>query len=247
MILQIDRGNTRLKWRLRKNLSDIAQGAILNEQGYSSLADALSGQPIQNILVVSVLGEEQDRLFTQWAEKKFGVTPRYAKTESVCAGVINGYYFPERLGVDRWLVMLAGFARAKSACVVVDCGSAITVDLLDRKGMHHGGYIAPGIAAMQRALSVSTQGVKVINEAVADELTPARDTASAVSAARTAMIVGLIRQAIWQLSDLDKDLTSPPMLLLTGGDGQSLVKFFDAALFVPDLVFEGLELAFPAD
>ena len=100
---------------------------------------------------------------------------------------------------------------------------------------------------MQRALSVSTQGVKVINEAVADELIPARDTASAVSAARTAMIVGLIRQAIWQLSALDKDLTSPPMLLLTGGDGQSLVKFFDAALFVPDLVFEGLELAFPAD
>lgn len=247
MILQIDRGNTRLKWRLRGNLSDIARGVVLNEEGYSSLANVLSGQPIQKILVVSVLGEEQDRLFTQWAEKNFSVSPRYAKTESACAGVINGYRFPERLGVDRWLVMLAGFARAKGSCVVVDCGSAITVDLLGRKGLHHGGYIAPGIAAMQRALSVNTQGVKVINEAVADDLTPGRDTASAVSAARTAMIVGLIQQAMRQLSTIDEDPVSPPALLLTGGDGQGLMKFFDAALFVPDLVFEGLELVFPAD
>ena len=247
MILQIDRGNTRLKWRLRKNLTDIARGAILNEEGYSSLADVLSGQPIQKIVVVSVLGDEQDQLFTRWAEKTFDVTPRYVKTESACAGVINGYHFPERLGVDRWLVMLAGFTRAKGSCVIVDCGSAITVDLLDRKGMHHGGYIAPGFVAMQRALSVNTQGVKLLNEAVADDLVPWRDTASAVSSARTVMIVGLIQQAMRQLSTIDEDLGSSPALMLTGGDGQSLMKFFDAALFVPDLVFEGLELVFPAE
>ena len=246
MILQIDRGNTRLKWRLREDRRDVAHGAIPNDEVYSSLSSILAGQSIQHIFIVSVLGEAQDRAFADWAVKEFGVMPRFARAESKCAGVTNGYAFPERLGVDRWLAMIAGYTRVNRSCVVVDCGSAITVDLLDQQGVHHGGYIAPGIVAMQRALSINTQGVKVQGGVISTDLAPGRDTVSAVSAAQLAMMVGLVQQAIKQLSLIESS-AFPPALLFTGGDGPLLAKFFNTAVLVPDLVLDGLELIFSVD
>ena len=60
------------------------------------------------------------------------------------------------------------------------------------------------------------------------------------------MMVGLVQQAIQQLS-LIENSAFPPALLFTGGDGPLLAKFFNTAVFVPDLVLDGLELIFSAD
>lgn len=245
MILQIDRGNTRLKWRLCSASREVMRGAFLNDEGYFSLATTLSDWSIQQIIVVSVLGEASDQAFSAWATKQFGVTPRFAKTALQCAGVTNGYRVPERLGVDRWLAMLGGYSRARGACVVVDCGSAITVDMIDQHGVHQGGYISPGITAMYRSLFANTHGVKVVKGNDVDDLSPGRDTESAVSSAQLIMITGLIQRAVQQLS-IDGESASLPELLMTGGDGLQLSKFLSRSVFVPDLVFEGLELAFPA-
>lgn len=243
MILQIDRGNTRLKWRLCDASGEVTRGAILNEEGYFPLADAVANYLIQQIIVVSVLGEASDHAFASWATAQFAVVPRFAKAKFQCAGVTNGYKHPERLGVDRWLAMLAGYSRAKGACVVVDCGSAITVDLIDRNGLHQGGYISPGIAALHRALAANTHGVKITDKHGSFDLSPGRDTTSAVSSAQLNMFAGLVQRAAQQLSVIE-GAASSPALLVTGGDGFQLSKVLDEAVFVPDLVFEGLGLAF---
>jgi type III pantothenate kinase len=246
MILQIDRGNTRLKWRLRNGPEDIARGVISNIEGYQSLVGEWRQYSIEQIFVASVLGEEADLAFAAWAVEQLGINPRFARAELRCVGVTNGYRTPEVLGADRWLAMLAGYARTQGACVVADCGSAITVDLVDQNGMHQGGYIAPGVAAMHNALFTNTQGVKTAKALESADLLPGKNTASAVSAAQLVMITGLIRQAMQQVT-ITEDSSEPPMLIMTGGDGVLLSKYFDKALYVPDLVLEGLELALAAD
>ncbi|MDP1069535.1 type III pantothenate kinase, partial [Klebsiella pneumoniae] len=66
-----------------------------------------------------------------------------------------------RMGVDRWLAMLAAWQRVGQSCWVVDCGSAITLDLLDAEGRHQGGYILPGLRLMQQSLLGNTAEVRV--------------------------------------------------------------------------------------
>lgn len=241
MILQLDMGNTRIKWRLRKDSSIVARGSVPSAEDFASLAKDLSKYHIQRILAVSVLCEELNRALMLWAEKEFGLTPQFALSESQCGDVVNGYQEPGRLGVDRWLAIIAGFARTRSACVIADCGSAITVDLLDDQGVHLGGYIAPGVAMMRCALAVGTHAVKVSDPLPDTYLRPGRNTDAAVAAAQQAMMVGLVQNAIHQLMALTP---REPQLLITGGDAQWLTRTFKDALVVPDLVFEGLELAF---
>lgn len=243
MILYIDMGNTRLKWRLCRDSDNVARGSILNQDGFTGLADALMGYVVEEIFVSSVLAEEANQTFSLWMQERFGTIPRFAASQSYAAGVTNGYQHPERLGVDRWLAILAGFAYAGGACVVVDCGSAITVDMVDECGLHLGGYIAPGIATARRALALNTHGVNVSVSELSVHDDPGRDTLSAVSAAQAVMIVHLVRHAVHWLSRRE-GASVAPKLLLTGGDADWLARMVDDAHVLPDLVFDGLVLAF---
>ena len=72
----------------------------------------------------------------------------------------SGYRDPERLGVDRWLALIAARERSKQPTVIVDAGSACTIDLLDSEGRHLGGYILPGLTAMGEALVRGTHQIQ---------------------------------------------------------------------------------------
>ena len=86
----------------------------------------------------------------------------------------------ESLGVDRWLALLAAHRHAPTEpLMVLDCGSAITLDLLVVGGRHLGGYIVPGLALMRSSLLSETAGVAV--EALSSVTScPGRDTSTAV-------------------------------------------------------------------
>jgi type III pantothenate kinase len=73
-----------------------------------------------------------------------------ARTEAVCAGVRIAYAQPHKFGVDRFLALLA--AHGDGDVLVVGVGTALTLDLLDRDGLHHGGRIAPSPTTMRQAL-----------------------------------------------------------------------------------------------
>src|SRR5690606_12310751 len=120
---------------------------------------------LKQIRVVSVLGENQNQSFQAWSWKTYGIQPDFALSQINAAGVVNGYERPEQLGADRWLAILAGFSRAKRASVIVDCGSAITLDLVSARGEHLGGYIAPGLTLMRRALLGNTEKIKIADAA----------------------------------------------------------------------------------
>lgn len=291
MILELDLGNTRIKWRLRIDSGKVARTGVVPNGTWDALTSALnyelsyewdkerdrepsdelrhesrhelgsepSNKPaaelglqsssnnvkdtsqIRRVLVASVLNDQQKTMLQQWCINYCAVPPEFAQSQATSAGVSNGYDVPGRLGVDRWLAMLSAYEQVRQACVVVDCGSAITLDLIDDGGQHLGGYIAPGLKMMRRALTTSTQGVAVQEAPNLVTLTPGRTTESAVAAAQSAMLVGLVTQAI---TYLQSGCAIEPILFFTGGDAKLLLSYFPGARYQPDLVLDGLVLAF---
>lgn len=80
----------------------------------------------------------------------------WLRTPRRAGGVTNSYARPERLGIDRFLAMLAAHARASEACVVAGCGTALTLDALAADGTHAEGMIALSPERMLQALHAAT-------------------------------------------------------------------------------------------
>lgn len=250
MILDLDMGNTRIKWRLRSDSGNVARGHLPTAESWTGFAETIAAaknkleedelriEAIQYVRASSVQGPERDQAFNNWCHEQLSVMPQFASSAASVGGVSNGYLNPSLLGIDRWLAILSAFAQARQASVIVDCGSALTVDLVGGQGEHLGGYIAPGFALARRALLGSTHGVRVGDTPGELSLVPGRATEAGVAAAQGVMMVGLVRWAIQQLPP-------NPMLFITGGDGERLLPYFPEARWCPELVLDGLELALP--
>lgn len=262
-VLDIDMGNTRLKWRLMSGDKLVEQGAF-SWADYDSFAPGAGATSsiwervaphcvsLGRVRVGSVAGAERNQALAAWVREKWGIETEFAQTSAAAAGVRNSYEDPSRMGVDRWLAAVAAYQRVAKACLVVDCGSAVTVELIDATGQHLGGYIVPGLRLMRRALFNDTDAVKVGSQPLPEVLAPGKDTAAAVNNGLPQMVLGLIERAYRQL-----ELTQPGeaedtavQVLVTGGDGRVLIAHLDRSIgenaeFVADLVLDGLAIVLP--
>jgi type III pantothenate kinase len=240
MILDIDMGNTRLKWRIRDGRDKLAQGFIGIEEPLDLLADRLQSyrKAISAVLVASVVGEALGGRLESWSISYLGLKPEFAQTEFACGPVRNGYREPLLLGVDRWLMIIAAYHRVNGACIVISCGTAVTLDLIGHNGEHLGGYIAPGFGLMLASLTSGARQIKLDHPRVALSLSPGTATADAVYSACAAMLTGLIDNGVRQIRLLDRDCHFE--MILTGGDAEKLASFYPQARLIPDLVLDGL-------
>jgi type III pantothenate kinase len=240
MILEVDMGNTRLKWRIRDQHTKLAQGFVGIEESLDLLADELEfyRNEINAVLVASVVGEMLEQRLAEWSAIYLRVQPEFARTNAICGEVRNGYLQPQMLGVDRWLGIVAAYRSAGMACVVVSCGTAVTLDLVAKNGQHLGGFIAPGLNLMLDSLISKTRQIKLDKPVLGLSLAPAATTSDAVYSACAAMLTGLIGNGLSQLRLLDKHIEFE--LILTGGDAAKLLPFYPQARLVPDLVLDGL-------
>jgi type III pantothenate kinase len=240
MILEIDMGNTRLKWRVRSRQATVAQGAIGVEDSLDLLFDKIDPyhSAIDALFVASVVGEPLEKRLGDWAYKRFNLLPVFARTSAICGMVRNGYHEPHMLGVDRWLAIVAAYQEINASCIVVSLGTAITVDLIASDGKHKGGFIAPGLNLMLNSLRSRARQIVVDGEFPVLRLEPAVATSDAVYSACAAMVTGLIDNGMRQLSRLDQN--SEFQVLFTGGDADKLLPFYPQARLLPDLVLDGL-------
>ena len=247
MILEIDAGNTSLKWRWRGSAANSARGLRQLEA-----AVAHAGRP-DEVLVCNVRGEEFEAELAEWVAGKWELRPRFATVARACAGVTIQYPDPSRLGADRWLAMLAGFRRARGSCAIVDSGTALTVDLLDAGGLHLGGYIMPGLEALRTALTRNTS-IRLAPADAAESAAPGNDTGAAVRNGTLHMLRSAVRAALERFErehERPRPKQDSPMAILTGGDAALLDAFLKEepgrgdVLTVPDLVLDGLALAWP--
>ncbi len=153
-ILLLDIGNSRLKWALVSALdAPLPAPQALAHAGdpgaalAALAADWRLARPRAVYLAdvtAAVHGDAVDSAIAQG----FGCEAQRAVSTAHCAGLVSAYAEPARLGVDRWLAMLALWCRYRAALVVASAGTALTLDVVDGAGQHQGGVIAPGLAAM---------------------------------------------------------------------------------------------------
>jgi type III pantothenate kinase len=84
------------------------------------------------------------------------VPVHWVRSQPHQCGVANGYIHPERLGSDRWVALIAAWHRRHAATIVMNCGTATTMDLLNATGRFEGGMILPGLDLMKRSLATNT-------------------------------------------------------------------------------------------
>lgn len=239
MDLYLDIGNTALKWRLRGE-AVLQQGGGTHNRDWRGLAlslkAALSASP-RRIEIASVVGREADRELADEIQDVFRLQPSFHYSAATQLGVINAYVEPVRLGVDRWLAMVEAW-HLSGPSVVIDCGSALTLDAVDGSGRHLGGYIVPGLRMLETSLLAGTPNVRVDRE-VLPTLEPGRDTAACVHNGILRMSVAFITDAMVALQEGVQDTCS---IFLTGGDALLLQPYLTkSARVMPDLVLDGIE------
>ncbi len=206
--LLIDQGNTRLKlaWRQAEGFE-----SVITVEDIDTAVQAVAQTP-QQVWLSSVAQPSLRARLVESIEANWGCP---CITVSVTAFQHHQptQYDQQQLGVDRWLALLACRFRRHLPCVVVDCGTAITVDLLDDNGVHSGGYILPGLALMREALLQGTAIPEPSDSKLA--VPPARDTATAIHLGGRLSVVAMIERQLALLGP-------HAQLFLGGGDAREL-------------------------
>lgn len=247
MILELDCGNSFIKWRV---ISPGAAGAV-HAAGVASESEQLLNEllslhsiGISHCRMVSVRSDAETCLLKDLIARSLAVDVVCAGPSAMLGGVANGYVDHQRLGLDRWLAVVAAYQLCHKPCVVIDLGTAVTIDLVGEDGKHLGGYITPGIALLTEQLRTHTKRILYDAEEAQMALrdtSPGRSTSEAVERGCLKMLRSYIHD---QLVYAAECLGAEPVVYVTGGDA-SLFTEARQVQFVPDLVFKGLAIACP--
>ncbi|WP_426809838.1 pantothenate kinase [Pseudomonas sp. WOUb67] len=249
MILELDCGNSFIKWRVIHTADAVIEGGGIVDSDQALLAEvaALASVRLTGCRIVSVRSEEETAALCALIAQAFAVQAHVAHPAQSMAGVRNGYDDYQRLGMDRWLAALGAFHLAKGACLVIDLGTAAKADFVAADGEHLGGYICPGMPLMRSQLRTHTRRIRYDDasaERALTSLSPGRSTVEAVERGCVLMLQGFARTQLEQARALWGEEFA---VFLTGGDAPLVREAVPQARVVPDLVFVGLAMACPLD
>lgn len=237
MNLLLDQGNTRTRWVVMAGDHVAARGSFGEagaepHDGLAAWADRVSR------VAVSSVADAGRRAALAGTLRRLGHRePCFLAAQAAAGGISSGYRDPARLGVDRWLAMLGARRLGSGPFLVVDAGTAMTLDAVDARGQHLGGYIVPGLRLQCRALEAGTARVGL------SELEPVtewgRDTAEAVANGVLLSLAALVDRA---LIELRRGVGDTCRLVLTGGDARRIAPVLQSGVPVvdEDLLFRGM-------
>lgn len=238
MRLLIDIGNTRIKYLLEQNRNSITANNLVNID-YLSFPSLLASDvfsDVSEVIVANVQGNELINVIEAWAlQGEISFIQVYSQSKAF--GVFSCYEQPEHLGVDRWLALIAAHQLyPRENVLIIDAGTAITVDLLAKNGEHIGGWIMPGVQTMFDSLLGNTQKIFAEQQDISI-LSFGENSSECVNLGIWAMVSGAINNAIAQANEtltLDK-------VIVTGGNSEQIAKIMSAnAEIIPELLFHGL-------
>lgn len=245
MTLILDFGNSSAKWTCYEN------GKLSPMQRYEYLSsgpDAAIDQIVKNVLgeaeswrevvFVSVVGEAFDKQFAAALSAQRECHLTQFSAASYQGPIQLAYGNAKNFGSDRLAAMIAAEKQYAGNRVIVDCGTAVTIDVLDEKALHLGGLILPSARLMEESLSQNTHAIETGSQQRVAWL--ANNTPDAVhSGAHYCLHYGL--QGI--LGQLKAELGQETTVILTGGGiNEKMSREFQSAEWVPDLVLMGLAL-----
>lgn len=235
-LMAIDSGNTHVKWGLHDGSNWLKQGNIAQDKNML-LQQKWQDLPKPQVIIVSnvsstVTKKKLSELLSCWEVK-----PKWITALSFQCGVRNYYADPSLLGSDRWAALIAAWKRQQQGCLVVDAGTAMTVDALSDTGEFLGGIIVPGFELMKKVLATNVTTLQ--NQEGKFSSFP-DNTANAIHSGTVHALVGAVKR----MSELlTINLGHIPDCIISGGASQQLMSELNMdASVVDNLVLEGLVL-----
>lgn len=235
-LLAIDAGNTRVKWGVADERGWVATGAVSTARP-AELREALAAAPRARQAIASNVAGPTLLNELERACQEVGARLRVIGSVAAQLGVTNGYRDPAQLGSDRWAALIAAHGAHAGNKLVVNAGTALTVDALTAEGRFLGGIIVPGPALMRASLDRGTAGLR-LTEGDFHPLptsTPDAITAGAIQAA-----VG----AVFRMRDAMADAGAAPLrVVLSGGAAAEIAPRLPIEVAIHEsLVLDGLVL-----
>ncbi len=238
MIL-LDCGNRNLKAQFfDAGLLRASFAITYDSDWWSRLNQWMQGLPAAHCYLASVLDGARQAELEQCLAQQFGTAVTRFESTARALGVTNGYRQPERLGDDRWMTLLAAREMAAGGCIVIDAGSAITLDLLRADGQHLGGAILPGVNTSIEHFKSIFNYIDFDAPEIAETLQPGCSTEAAIHIDYAQTTIEILPELVNRWIQLFDDETT---LLLAGGDAERVQRVLDQpSRIVPDLVFRGI-------
>ncbi len=245
MTLLIDIGNTSLKYAF-------AQQGQLSEikriENYNITPDYFAEHwyKTKKIILASVAHTDIAKTIISCAQQE-NINVEQIVTPRGQFGIKVAYSNYQQLGVDRWLALLgAANTFPEQNCLIIDLGTATTIDLLRNDGQHLGGWIFPGIHTMQQSLLTNTANIQINSEQQASLLFADNTSDNVINgclAATMGAIETAIKQALLLVDELDH-------VILTGGNASLIeqnikktpVITASHVVIMNKLVFKGLQV-----
>lgn len=242
--LLVDAGNSRLKWALRVD-GQLQTGSALSYDWpnfAAQLADQWQDLPrrlgdADKLLLANVAGDRVAQGIADWVKENTPLTIENVQTQAAAFGVRCAYADPAQMGADRWAALVAARHLVVGASCIIDCGTALTIDVLRSDGLHGGGVIVPGLAMMRESLSAKSARIEP-GASTVTSLFAVKTTQDAVGLGALAAAAGAVEEV---LAQAEQAWGRRPTCIVTGGDAKALMTVLRTACrHEPDWVLKGL-------
>ena len=241
MKILIDIGNTTSSLGLWKNNKLSMTNNIKNNKLFITLKKYLK-RDIDEILFTSVIGTKENKLIIDRLKKIFKSNIKQIKSSSSLLGVSNGYIQPNKLGDDRWATIVASSLLHEQPLIIVDCGTAISIDVVSAKGIHLGGYILGGFDGYSKSFknAYHLKNIKIKEGVASQKKYFPKKTEDGITEGYLLMVISAIENTYNQVK---KNQNTPPKLLISGGYGKIISKRLSVKnKYEPDLVLKSIGL-----
>jgi type III pantothenate kinase len=243
MILTVDIGNTNVNIgsfqgkRLISHFCINNKSLIQQKNTFHIKSSFLSGT--ENILIASV-NPEMESIFCKRLDERYKQrVQKIGREIKLKMSVL--VESPEKVGVDRLLNALAAYRRTKTSTIVIDFGTAITIDTVSKKGEFLGGLILPGIQMSAYTLHKQTAFLPKVDVKKPTKVI-GKNTENAISAG---IYIGTVGATTHILKEIRKEFRSVRNVIATGGDaGMFKETIPQIDKFIPYLTLEGIRIAF---
>jgi type III pantothenate kinase len=243
MILAVDIGNTNINigsFVGKKLVSHfcIDNTSLINQNVALPYRSSLLNES-KNIVVASVNPKAESVFYKSIGQKYKKKTLKIGREIKLKIPILVEN--PQSVGIDRLLNALAAYRRTKTSTIVIDFGTAITIDVVSKKGEFMGGLILPGIKTSAYALNKQTALLPEV-EIKRPKNIIGKTSEDAINAG---IYFGTIGSVMHIINELRKVYGEVEYTIATGGDAKTLKKDISKIdKFIPRLTLEGIRLAF---
>lgn len=250
----IDAGNSRVKWASYD--TQTTKLGVITAESYSihkgnnkylTVNQLLEREKPARVILVHVLGANFEQAILSQCHQ-LQIKCQFVTSSITCCGVTNGYDIAENFGADRFVALIAAHHLfPQENVIVIDAGTAVTIDMVDSKGLHLGGVILPGLQLWIDTLIKNTQLQHTSVIEMPDVF--AKNTQMGIDSGR---LMGLSGAILHVCNVMEKTMDQSIKRIFCGGDSRLLAEYYQQIhqwkssknnnILIPDLVINGLQV-----